>query len=404
MARAGARLAKVTRVTGAGLVYVELADVAQGFEFGPVVDTVGGLTVGDRVVATPTARDEDELVVIGLIGGAPSGGGGAGGVTDAELAAALAGKVDNTDARLTDARTPTAHGHAAADTTSGTFDLARLPVAPSGTANETQIVRADDSRLSNARTPTAHQHATDDIVGYTAGADPNLLPVKVRATVSLITNWAPLTGTPVLDAYQTLAGDTVLLMGQTTASQNGLWLIPAGGGAWVRHPSADSTAKVSGMRVTVERGSARGGKSYRTTFTAHTQVLGTSAMTFVDEGDATAILTGTVALARLPVAASGVSSTTQVVRADDARLTRPATAAGSILMTPASGVSAITFPVGRFASPPVVHLTPTPTGNVALLPQVLGITTTGCNAYLYGNGGGWTTGNVTVYWTAIAAH
>lgn len=37
------------------------------------------------------------------------------------------------DSRLSDARTPTAHVHAAADTTSGTFDIARIPTGTSGT-------------------------------------------------------------------------------------------------------------------------------------------------------------------------------------------------------------------------------------------------------------------------------
>lgn len=36
------------------------------------------------------------------------------------------------DSRLSDARTPTAHVHAAADTTSGTFDVARIPTGTSG--------------------------------------------------------------------------------------------------------------------------------------------------------------------------------------------------------------------------------------------------------------------------------
>lgn len=41
--------------------------------------------------------------------------------------------------------------------------LADLPVAGSGVSDATKVVRADDSRLSNARTPTAHNHAAGDI-------------------------------------------------------------------------------------------------------------------------------------------------------------------------------------------------------------------------------------------------
>lgn len=58
------------------------------------------------------------------------GSGGADAITVAQsqvtgLSTALAGKVDTTDTRLTDTRTPTAHVHSAADVTSGTLAVAR---------------------------------------------------------------------------------------------------------------------------------------------------------------------------------------------------------------------------------------------------------------------------------------
>ena len=54
------------------------------------------------------------------------------------------------DARLTNARTPTAHAHAAADVTSGTLDVARLPVGSTAST----VCAGNDSRLSDTRTPT----------------------------------------------------------------------------------------------------------------------------------------------------------------------------------------------------------------------------------------------------------
>lgn len=61
------------------------------------------------------------------------------------------------DARLTDKRAPTSHSHSIGD----------LPVAPSGTSNTTQLVRADDSRLSNSRAPNGNAG------GLLAGTYPN---------------------------------------------------------------------------------------------------------------------------------------------------------------------------------------------------------------------------------------
>lgn len=53
-----------------------------------------------------------------------------------------------------DGKAASVHTHAAGDTTTGTFDIARLPVAPSGTSSITQVPRADDARLSDTRVPT----------------------------------------------------------------------------------------------------------------------------------------------------------------------------------------------------------------------------------------------------------
>jgi hypothetical protein len=57
---------------------------------------------------------------------------------------------------IVQANAPADHEHAADDTTSGTFPLARLPVAADGESSATKVVRADDSRLSGggaAQTP-----------------------------------------------------------------------------------------------------------------------------------------------------------------------------------------------------------------------------------------------------------
>lgn len=67
MAAPGARPGRVTRITGDD-VYVELTDVAPGFEFGPCLTIVGGLAVGTRVMTQSLARDEDELVILGIVG------------------------------------------------------------------------------------------------------------------------------------------------------------------------------------------------------------------------------------------------------------------------------------------------------------------------------------------------
>jgi hypothetical protein len=69
-----------------------------------------------------------------------------------------------------DGKAASTHAHAASDVTSGVLALARLPVADSGESTATELVRADDARLANARTPTAHTHPAADISDASANS------------------------------------------------------------------------------------------------------------------------------------------------------------------------------------------------------------------------------------------
>jgi hypothetical protein len=59
-------------------------------------------------------------------------------------------------------------------TTSRSF---AVDFATSGTVSTTKAVRADDARLSDARTPTAHAHLINDLTDFavSAVADKNVL-------------------------------------------------------------------------------------------------------------------------------------------------------------------------------------------------------------------------------------
>ena len=67
--------------------------------------------------------------------------------TDSNQADPLVYTKTTTDSLLSGKANST-HQHVAGDVTSGTFDLARLPVAANGISSTTQVVRADDWRLS----------------------------------------------------------------------------------------------------------------------------------------------------------------------------------------------------------------------------------------------------------------
>jgi hypothetical protein len=88
-----------------------------------------------------------------------------------------------TDTRLTNARTPTAHVHAASDVTSGIFDIGRIPTGSSGST----VCIGNDARLSDARTPLSHTHGNITNLGA-IGSTANL-PL-ITTTSGVITTGA----------------------------------------------------------------------------------------------------------------------------------------------------------------------------------------------------------------------
>jgi hypothetical protein len=77
-----------------------------------------------------------------------------------------------------------------------------------------------------------------------------LAPVRVASTANVETRSGLLT----IDGVALLAGDRVLLKDQTTASQNGIWVVSTT--AWTRATDADSQAELIGATVTVSEGAA----------------------------------------------------------------------------------------------------------------------------------------------------
>jgi hypothetical protein len=123
-------------------------------------------------------QNEIEKIAKKVVAASGGGGGGSGTVTQVNSGTGLTGgPITSTgtlsvsfgtsgttacvgnDARLSDARTPTAHVHAAGDVTSGTLNIARIPTGTSGTT----VCIGNDARLSDARTPLTHTHPQSDI-------------------------------------------------------------------------------------------------------------------------------------------------------------------------------------------------------------------------------------------------
>ena len=97
------------------------------------------------------------------------------------------------------------------------------------------------------------------------------------------------------DSVSLVFGDRVLVAGQSTASQNGIYIIQTLGtgsnGTWIRSPDANANDRVTaGMTTAIEEGT-NVGKTWRLT-TGNPIILGTTALTFVDSSGGGASVAG----------------------------------------------------------------------------------------------------------------
>ena len=109
---------------------------------------------------------------------------------------------------------------------------------------------------------------------------------KASCRVVTTTNITLSGGAPnVYDSVNLAAGDRILVAGQSTASQNGIYVVQTVGtgsnGTWIRSFDANTSDRVTaGMTTAIEEGT-NVGKTWRLT-TGNPIVLGTTELTFID--------------------------------------------------------------------------------------------------------------------------
>lgn len=115
------------------------------------------------------------------------------------------------------------------------------------------------------------------------------LDVKASCRVATTAN-ITLSGTQTIDGVAVIAGERVLVKNQSTASQNGIYVVAAG--VWSRSTDADTDAEVtSGMFTFVEEGTVNDNSGWVLS-TANPIVVGTTDLTFVQFSGAGSIEAG----------------------------------------------------------------------------------------------------------------
>ncbi len=147
-------------------------------------------------------------------------------------------------------------------------------VAVTGTPSSGQVITASSSSAATWATPSGGGavSSVDGMTGAVTGllqasnnlsdvADPGSsranmhIPNLTPAACVSVTNIASLSGLPAIDGYALANTDLVLLTGQTTGSQNGLWQTPtSGSGAWTRPTEFANGLVTHGRSIVIMNG------------------------------------------------------------------------------------------------------------------------------------------------------
>lgn len=142
------------------------------------------------------------------------------------------------------------------------------------------------NKITGLGAPTAGADAaTKSYVDSVAQGLTSKAPVRAIATSNLT-----LSGTQTIDGVAVVAGNRVLATGQTTASQNGVYVVAAG--AWARAADTAAGSNAASDYLFVQEGTSYADTGWVCASDAGSDIVGTDNLTFVQFSSAGAILGG----------------------------------------------------------------------------------------------------------------
>lgn len=179
-----------------------------------------------------------------------------------EVDTLLEGKVDTTDSRLSDTRTPKSHTHGNITNAGAIGSTANKPIITTtsgklttgsfGTTANT-FCQGNDSRLSDARTPTSHTHTKSEITDFPT----TMTPSSHTHTKSEITDF-PTTMTPSSHTHGNLQNDGIIKVSSTVQKSKNL-VTDSNGYITAEdkysHPSSHPASMITGLSTVATTGS-----------------------------------------------------------------------------------------------------------------------------------------------------
>lgn len=159
-------------------------------------------------------------------------------------------------------------------------------------AAPTASLSVNNQKITNLAAPTAGSNDAARIVDVENAVQSAAAGIDCKASVRAVANAnvASLSGPQTIDGVSLIAGDRVLLRGQTTASTNGVYAVAAG--AWTRATDADSNSEMTpGAFWFVEEGTTYGKTQWRCENTGAI-TIGTTSLTINQFGAAATYTNG----------------------------------------------------------------------------------------------------------------
>jgi hypothetical protein len=184
---------------------------------------------------------------------------------------------------ITNLPNPTNPGDAANKAYVDAQDALRLALT-GGTM--TGVIAMSNNKVTGVATPTADQDAANK-----AYVDNVVQGIDAKASCAAATTGnVTLSGTQTIDGYALAVGQRVLVKDQSTASQNGIYVVASG--SWSRSADADTWDELVAAFTFIEHGTTNANNGYICTIPA-SGTLGTTAVTWAQFSGAGQITAGT---------------------------------------------------------------------------------------------------------------
>jgi hypothetical protein len=275
-----------------GVNTAQFSTVGLTIPFGKALTAVGNASVGGTFAVGGATTLASTLAVTGAltatggVSGNVTGNVTAGSGTSTFNDVVITGALDMTagsSATITGLSTPTNASDAANKGYVDAQDALRLALT-GGTMSG--AIAMGSSKITGLATPTADQDAATKAYVDSVAQGLDVKGSCRAATVANIT----LSGAQTIDGVAVIAGDRVLVKDQSTAANNGIYVVAAG--SWTRSTDADTWAELVGAFTFVEDGTVNDNTGWVCT-SAPGGTLGVTAVTFEQFSGAGQVIAGT---------------------------------------------------------------------------------------------------------------